>query len=263
MHRPFFIVGCSRSGTTLLSVLLDRHSKVAVTPETAFYDEIAPRMDLARGDVEGILGEWRRLPELGLDVGAVVARSGRDPTAGRLLEVLLALYAEKRAKPHCGEKTPQHLFHVPRIVADFPDARILCLVRDGRDVALSLAAMPWWSGGLAAAAAFWLKATECMEEFKTRYPRNFVALRYEELATEPETTLTETMKLLELDFEPAQLGPGPSNVVQLRSVGWKGASLAPVDATQVGRRQREASAEDIAALQTLIGPTLARLGYSL
>jgi len=42
IDRPVFVVGCPRSGTTLLGVILDRHSELAITPETGFYDEIAP-----------------------------------------------------------------------------------------------------------------------------------------------------------------------------------------------------------------------------
>ena len=58
-----FVVGCPRSGTTLLSVMLDRHSQLAMTPETSFYIEIAPRLeDPRRPPLFELLAGWSRLP---------------------------------------------------------------------------------------------------------------------------------------------------------------------------------------------------------
>src|SRR5262249_15875857 len=81
-----FVVGCSRSGTTRLSVMLDRHSRLAMTPETAFYSEIAPRLEEpGRPPLHEILAGWYRLPELGLTPQAVVARCGGREAPGEVL----------------------------------------------------------------------------------------------------------------------------------------------------------------------------------
>ena len=105
---------------------------------------------------------------------------------------MLALYAEAQSKRRCGEKTPQQLYHVPQLIRDFPNSRIVCLFQDGRDVSLSLVVqfkhlsppenpisrcellhaavpsvrlgpldpMPWGQRGLISVAEAWLKATE-------------------------------------------------------------------------------------------------------
>ncbi len=98
-----FIVGCSRSGTTLLSVLLDRSSYLAVPPETGFYWEIAPRVD---GALAETLAAWPRLAELGLDVETVLEACGSQPSPCHVLATMLSLYPSARGKPFCGEKTP-------------------------------------------------------------------------------------------------------------------------------------------------------------
>ncbi len=104
-----FVVGCPRSGTTLLSVMLDRHSQLAMTPETSFYFEIAPRLaEPERAPLHELLAGWSRLSELGLDPGDVVRRCAGRESAGDVLGAMLELYAQRRGKPHCGEKTPYH-----------------------------------------------------------------------------------------------------------------------------------------------------------
>src|SRR5262249_35211663 len=87
-----FVVGCSRSGTTLLSVMLDRHSQLAMTPETGFYGEIAPRLaETGPTELERHLSQWSRLPELGLEPNAVVDHCGANRAPGQVFEVILRL----------------------------------------------------------------------------------------------------------------------------------------------------------------------------
>ena len=73
-------------------------------------------------------------------------------------------YARKHGKPRWGDKTPHYVHHVDRLLGIWPQARVVILVRDGRDVALSLKRMPfgpnnawaaaqWWARGIRAGAA--------------------------------------------------------------------------------------------------------------
>src|SRR3989442_9370291 len=103
---PFFIVGCPRSGTTLLSVLLDRHSRLCVPPETGFFAEVAPTLPSrdAASLLETLRG-WPRLPELNLTPEVVVRRlGGRPASIAGVLTAILELYAEAEGKARCGEK---------------------------------------------------------------------------------------------------------------------------------------------------------------
>src|SRR5882762_493692 len=108
MQTPgyFFIVGYPRSGTTLLSVLLDRHTRLCVPPETAFFDEVAPSLILRSNVIlMRVLGNWKRLGELNLEPKMVRQRLGKghsDP--GEVLAAILDLYALSRGKVRCGEK---------------------------------------------------------------------------------------------------------------------------------------------------------------
>ncbi len=267
MRDYFFIVGSGRSGTTLLSVILDRHTRLCVTPETAFFDEVAP--SLVGADDDGlieVLSSWRRLPELDLEPEVVRQKIGAPPWGtADVLAAILDLYALRRGKIRCGEKTPQHLVHVPEILRCFPKAKVICVLRDGRDVALSLSKMPWWqTRGLTAAAEWWQQCVRLMEEFASEYPENFRFLRYEELLLHPEETLSRIMKYLGERFEPAQLQTDiSSHVVLLRSVDWKGKALQPIDPGCIGHRRAEAGREELAFLERFLYSDLRRHGYEL
>jgi sulfotransferase family protein len=260
----FFIVGFPRSGTTLLSVTLDRHTRLAVPPETAFFDDVAPMLSpCSEAALMAVLSRWRRLPELNLDPETVRRQLPRSWTEGDVLEAILRLYANARGKPRWGEKTPQHLRHVPTILRLFPETQIICMLRDGRDAALSLCDMPWGpSGGLEAAATLWKVHVALMEEFERIYSARFTVVRYEAFVREPERVLSEVMTKLGETLEPRQLNSStPSHVVLPRSMQWKGDAVKPVNERFAYRRRSEASAEDLALLERALGDDLRRCGH--
>ena len=259
-----FVVGSARSGTTLLSVLLDRHSRLAMTPETVFYAEVAPLIDPSDpAGVEGVLTAWRRLPELELQPADVIERCDGDLRPHRVLRALLQLFAEARGKSWCGEKSPMHRKFVRAMLRDFPQAKVLHVLRDGRDVAASLLSAPWWTGDAAQAAAFWLDAVLDLERLEAAFPEQFLVVSYQALVSRPSATLGQVMTFLGLDFEPAQLDPAlPSGVVLARSLQWKGRALQAIDAERVGR-WRGLPATDQALLCDVLSPRLAELAGSI
>jgi hypothetical protein len=262
---PFFVVGCPRSGTTLLSVLLDRHSRLCVQPETAYFLEIAPHLwyRTRRVGLRRLLHRWPRLAELGLDADDVLRALPRNGALEpALLRTLLGLYAERRGKVRAGEKTPLHLLRVGRLFRHFPDARVICVLRDGREAALSLAAMPWQRGTLADAAAIWRRSVRVMERWARTDPERFLVVRYEDLVSSPRRTLRQAIAFLGERFEDTQLSTAvPSGSVLPRSLEWKGEALGEIDRDAIGRRGRRASPGDLALLDRLLRDDLARCGY--
>lgn len=241
----------------MLSVLLDRHSRIAVTPETAFFDDIAPIAACANESViVQALGAWSRLGELGLDVETVRAHV-RKWSAGNLLAAMLELYAANHGKARAGEKTPQHLFRAAMIRRMFPAAKIVCVLRDGRDVALSLNRMPWWKHGLRGAARTWQRSVRAMQ----KHPE-LIVVRHEELLRDPRGALTTLMHTLGETFEPQQLDVAiPSDAVLPRSREWKGQALHAPDAALADARRAEASAEELAYLTRTLARELHACGY--
>lgn len=259
-----FIVGAARSGTTLLGVLLDRHSRLAITPETIFYGELAPLIDpRAPQSVERSLAAWRRLPELGLRPAQVMERCGADLRPHQVFRAVLELFAEARGKAWCGEKSPMHRKFTRALAADFPDAKIVHVLRDGRDVAASLASVPWWTGDLSEAAAFWLDAVSDLEDLQAALPGQFLVVSYQALATRPAATLARVMAFLGLEMEATQLDPTvASGVVLPRSLDWKGRAVRAVETGRLGQ-WRTLPGPERAMLDKALRPRLKQLAVEL
>jgi hypothetical protein len=153
--RPIFVVGCPRSGTTLLQVMLHSHPRIAIAPETRFLLP-AYRQRLRFGDLEErpnrlalgkfITGRGHLFDNLGLDRKAIVSRiADGPPTLGSAIGTVLLAYAERFARPRWGEKRPGYFRHIDVLMRVFPGAQIIHIVRDPRDCVASLKRMPWWN----------------------------------------------------------------------------------------------------------------------
>jgi hypothetical protein len=164
--EAIFIVGVSRSGTTLMRRILDKHSRIGIATENHFLGHLLPwegtrhyfrRLGDLRDDdaihalveliYSGALQRRSRLRELSpywrwltskvppADIEAYLLAS--DRTDRGLFEAFLRIYADRRGKAVMGEKTPAHLDYVDELLAWFPDARIVHCLRDPRAIFVS------------------------------------------------------------------------------------------------------------------------------
>jgi hypothetical protein len=148
MNPYLFIVGCPRSGTTLLQRLLDCHPRLAITPETHwiarwFHDKqgkgITPDGRVSKKLLRK-LAAHPRFAELGVAPAKRhfrVKGEGRVPYA-RFVSSLFDLYGQRQGKPLVGDKTPGYAREISTLHVLWPAAKFVHLVRDGRDVALSV-----------------------------------------------------------------------------------------------------------------------------
>jgi len=211
-----FIVGAPRSGTTLLAAMFHRHPLVAVTPESHFFRILSERaMDPAEpfrewpGDALALLDALPWFEAFGLEAGAVVRRvdaCGAPRTPVSLFGALGTLYAERRGKPMWMEKTPDHVRFLDAIRASFPRAKVLHIVRDGRDVALSLSKAGWpaYVGSTVANTNTWLRFLQRVERFLHSTDGT---VRYKDLIERPEEELSRLCAVVGLAFHPSMLAP--------------------------------------------------------
>lgn len=263
---PIFVVGHPRSGTTLLATMLGRHPRLAATPETHFFNEVryalAPCYALGPARVAARLGSTR-MRHLGLpeaEVAALLARA--DMTDGGVLSALLARCSADQGKPRVVEKTPVHIRHIPDILAAFPDARVVWILRDGRACLASLKRVDWASDDTAVLARQWTRNMSFAMAAERRFPGRIIRLRYEDLLSDGAGTMTALLGWLGEAFVSQVLDPTQrQSTISAPEESWKGNVRKPVIAGRASAWRGELSAAEINRATRIMGPVLGSLGY--
>ncbi len=275
--RPVFVIGCPRSGTTLLSLMLSSHSRVAVPPETRFLLPVfrrrrsfgdlavtANRRRLARAVVRR---RGTKFAHLGLDPEHV-KRAVLDgpPTVGAALATPYRLYAAERGKSRWGDKRPGYFRNVAVIRALFPDAQVVHLVRDPRDCVGSLKRMRWWRHGTVGAVATWVQAVDSARAARRRLPAgSFHELRYEDLVADPRAELRRLCDFLGEEFEEAMLAPQAEagRLPARQRGGWHSETRREVGRQRVGTYAEVLTDEEVALVERVAGRRMRRFGYDV
>ena len=267
---PFFIVGHVRSGTTLTAAILDRHSKIAVPPETHFFTQVCQDMradDTAdRQFMMDRFFDRRRVRDLDLNRDELMRRLETvEPTWANLFLQALNLYAQRRGKGIIGEKTPDHCRHASQLLSLFPASRLIWVIRDGRDTVLSLLNVPWKKHShLALHALNWQCTITRMLACERRFPGRVLRVRFEDVVTNPQAEATRLCDFLGVDFEPRQLDPSTdTGVVPPWEMAWKGKVFDPPDPSRIGTARRHFDEKSLQLLEAMMGPSLRQLGYDV
>jgi Sulfotransferase family len=281
-----FVVGVPRSGTTLLRLMLDAHSELAIPPETHFIPKLIKLCEKGPGDTRSnaleLITNHRRWPDFEIsadDLAKHLDAAGKlDATA--VVRSFYRTYADAQGKPRWGEKTPQYLQMMGRIARTLPEARFVHIIRDGRDVALSLLSVEWGADTVSAAAEQWVREIQTARGKIGRLP-HYTEVRFEQLVADPEPLLRDVSEFLDLPFEDAMLtyhqgasdrmgemerdfeiAGGPTLTPEER-VRQHALVSAPPQTNRAGRWQDDMSAADVAEFEAVGGPLLDELGYEL
>ena len=274
VHRrlsPLVLLGVSRSGTTLLRVILDRSPGIAIPDESFFVPLLARRH---RGPVDGkrLLEDLGRIPTLatwGLEPAEVAPFLRPAMSTGGAIAAVFEAYAAKQGKPRWGDKTPMYMRHLPLLERLFPEAQFVHLIRDGRDAAVSFLRMPegtftrTWAhpGGAADFACLWRTEVEAARELGIRVgPSRYLEARYEELVADPDGTVRAICDFAALPYEAAMLDYAASVDVSQKPHQQR---LLQPPTTGVRDWRSELVETDARAFEEIAGPLLAELGYPL
>jgi hypothetical protein len=272
--RPVFVVGCPRSGTTLLGLMLHAHPRLAIPPETRFLlpvwrsrarfgdlSTVEQRRALARA----CAGRGSRVSHLGLDP-AVARREvlAAPPTVGSAIGTVFRLFAEAQGAARWGDKRPAYFSEVDVLLRLFPDAQILQIVRDARANVASLKSMPWWPHDSVASTATWAQAEYCARRNVRRLPRDvFHVVRYESLVADPEPVLRDVCTFLDEELDPAMLEPARVRGVVPHAKTWHARLDEPVSTARVESWRRTLEPWELGLAETVLGRALARCDYPL
>ena len=237
---PVFLFGSLRSGTTLLRLMVDAHPDLSNPGEADFlFDHLdleadPPRYDLAAFPLDRVF----RARELNLEPGL----DGLD-----LCHDLLSQLSAKAP----GLTTLNIHRHPDRLAAALPEARVVHLVRDPRDVARSSIGMGW-AGTLYHGVDHWIRTETAWARAAPAFGEDKVLdLRYEALVQSPEAELDRLCRFLGVGYDPRMLS------------FHKTSTYAPIDPKLAEQWRHRSDLREIRHVEAKAAPLMERLGYPL
>jgi Sulfotransferase family len=208
------IVGAPRSGTTLLRFMLDAHPDVAIPPETGFLmlgGSFRSVEDALREEFFEAVTTFPPDAPAWTDFGISRERFWsllQEVTPFTVAEgyrVFYRAYAERFGKRRLGDKTPMYCLHLRAIEEILPEAHFIHVIRDGRDVALSLR-HTWFSPGhdIETLAEHWTRCVTAARQ-QGAHCRHYLEIRFEDLIHESRAVLTRVCAFLDLPYSPEML----------------------------------------------------------
>ncbi len=271
---PVFVVGCPRSGTTLLyDMLLSAGGFAAYRAESNVFNLLVPRFgDLSiRENREKLMDAWLRSQLFRasfLDEDQIRGKVLSDcRNGGDFLRVVMEEMARTQGVERWADNSPEELQYALTIKKFLPDALFIHMIRDGRDVALSLDARPhaWlrpfpWDRkeSLAMTGLFWEWAVKRGRKLGRQLGADYMEVHFEQLKADAPATLSRIGAFIQHDLDYDRILR-----VGIGSVRKPNSSFKAEDGSPVGRWKQKVSPEKLALFEALVGPTLKELGYPL
>jgi sulfotransferase family protein len=238
---PVFLVGCERSGTTLLRLMLDHHPEIAFEKEFDF--------------VVTQIADTGALPPLDSYLDWIATVRNADFAIDRSLDYralvsdfLRQKQAASGGKPQVGATVHRNF---DRLRFLWPDARYIHLVRDPRDVARSVV-QKGWAGNVYQASEFWVAAESCWDSLVDHLASDqAIEIRYEDLVTRTEAVLTDICRFVGVEYS--------ERMLEYRA---DAPQYPAPDPNLVAQWTRKLSPEDVAAVEVRTSPLMQSRGYA-
>jgi hypothetical protein len=273
-RAPFpFVVGCGRSGTTLVRAMLDAHPDMAVPDESYFpvwFGRRRSRYERADGFAVSVFVDdvvhHESFPRWGLDPDAVrSAIVGAAPqTFADAVRAYYAAYAHAHGKSRYADKTPIFVLHLTLLAELFPEAVFVHMIRDGRDVVLSRVATSWGTDRFDFETLQWRSHIEAgRAQGAALGPARYREVRFEDLLDDPERVARELCELAAIQFDAAMLRyhERAEPLVEAQPHPEDHRNLLRPPTKGLRNWRAELSASQVALFDALAGRTLARFGY--
>lgn len=274
---PFFVVGASRSGTTMLRLMLNAHPRLAVPPELKYFSRASAGLwldgwrapELSAADYEAhVRGYLERRADvfepMGLEALARRILAAPDRDLRTPYRAVAEAWARHHGKARWGEKTPANLYWVDVLVDMFPAARFVYLVRDPRAVVASMNRIPYYGPDTALNALNWHRATTNGYDRLTgavAEDRRTV-LRYEALVEAPEREVRRLCSFLGEPYEPAMLDFHRDSERYMPAEIQTPTVTQPVTAARLEAWRATLSPSDVSTVERLCAEGMARFGYA-
>ncbi len=277
---PFFILANPRSGSTMFRLILNAHSRVVVPPESGFTLWYADKYTGFDGFSETILDEFisdilraKKFETLGLSKKLLreVIFTGNPESYVGLVDLVYKAYAKKMGKDVdvVGDKNNYYINHIAELLQYFPKEKLILLIRDGRDVALSYKNLnrvtlgsryrPRLTAEIEKIAFEW--RTNGLEFLNLMNTPNVMLVRYEDLLSNTESMIQAVLRFLEVGYESSVLDFYLKNDEPKDFLKWKGKTTEAIDPSNTGKYKKFFSASEIEIFNEIAGDVLDAFGY--
>jgi hypothetical protein len=275
-RAPVFVLGCGRSGTKLLyHTLLSAGGFAIYHAESNAFNLIGLRFgSLSKlENRRALLDHWLR--------SKLFYRSGltRDEieskildechNAGDFLRILMETIARKQNAVRWAESTPLHLLYLPLIKKLFPEALIVHIIRDGRDVTASLDRIGWikplpWDKKrrLLAPALFWRWIVGKGRKYGREMGGDYMEVHFEDVIQKPQQTLVRLGAFIDHDLNYDRIQQNALGTLRDPNSSFRGDGDGK-ESSPIERWKTLLSGPDVAQVESLIGGLLRDTGYQL
>ena len=277
-RRPVFVMGCHRSGTNLLyDNLLSAGGFAIYRGLLPVYEKLIPRFgDLSHpGNRRRMLEVWLRsegFRRSGLDAKALSSEMLEKATSGgAFLRLIMDGVAKSQNAQRWAVYNPDSALHLIRIKRDLPEALFIHIIRDGRDIALSLTrmggfrALPWDRGSrqVLATGLYWKWMVQKAKAAGKIFGDDYVEVHFEELVANPRETLKTLSGFLEHDLDYDRIQAASLGRLRESNSSFVTESTAATPTQPLGRWKQRLSTHEIASLEAAVGDCLLACGYNL
>lgn len=258
MKPPIFIVGCPRSGTTVFSGLC-KFTEYGEPFEshfiTKYYKKLYKYGDLNQYSnfsklVRDILKHWAMaMWNLDVDINEMFTEI-KTKNYINIVNYVCGKIAKKTSATAVswGDKTPDYTLNLDELLKIFPDSKIIYLIRDGRDVAMSLLKQHWGQKNIYKCAVYWKKCVASKTRLKELKRKGKVLeVKYEELLKKPELIMSQVYKFLEQEYDSKKMK----------------ALIDTIKADNYNKWKKFLSNREIRIFEGVAGTELAQEGYEL
>jgi len=273
---PVFVLGCGRSGTKMLyHTFLSAGGFAIYHAESNAFNLIGLRFgNLAKlENRRALLDHWLRSK---LFYRSGLTREEIEPrilaechNAGDFLRILMETIARKQGVERWAESTPLHLLYLPVIKKLFPDALIVHIIRDGRDVTVSLKRIGWirplpWDKkrALLAPAMFWRWITAKGRKAGRSMGKDYMEVHYEDVVLKPRETLARLGQFIDHDLDYDRIQANAQESLRNPNSSFKGDGQE-VESNPIERWKTVLSKTEVAQIESLVGDLLVDTGYTL
>lgn len=272
-NLPLFITGHPRSGTTLLRLIFNKHSQLAIPDETGMFHWFYKRPWFKKYTRSKIPIPSPKSKAFGQEI---IEAFNQLPRAKRndakvAMEFLYEAYAKSVGKEFWGDKTPLHTQFTGQIFELFPNAFIINLVRDPRAVISSAKRNMknkregtdfWITDDLDKTIDRWRWEYGLIKKFTSKYSERSVLLIYEDFVADPEKHLKALCEQIGLPFETEMLNYHKDSGKEVKDMNaWHKETTKPINIKNIDKWKDELEANEIAQIESSLKTEMAELGY--